>query len=267
MDNVTTPPMNLEDAQKVLGAGDNLESEHLVKCYQMAIWADKENGELTHEREKLLSAAWRVGNQNEVVQQIAKNGKFVLDINFNDLEGVETCDACKGAGERFKFAKKPVQVGCLKCKDVLIHLNGKDLIIELDMITYDGKDVSDDARYQRYLGRVVETCISCKGTGRYITEDKEFGGKNDLECKTCHGNNVDGKSIHPVLEQPMTQIITKCKTCKGKRTIKIPVISAEIKSTTICRKCSGKGFITPRPESMPMNPVISVDIASGIKTL
>jgi DnaJ-class molecular chaperone len=135
------------------------------------------------------------------------------------------------------------------------------------MITYDGKDVSDDARYQRYLGRVVETCISCKGTGRYITEDKEFGGKNDLECKTCHGNNVDGKSIHPVLEQPMTQIITKCKTCKGKRTIKIPVISAEIKSTTICRKCSGKGFITPRPESMPMNPVISVDIASGIKTL
>jgi len=194
MDNVTTPPMNLEDAQKVLGAGDNLESEHLVKCYQMAIWADKENDELTHEREKLLAAAWRVGNQHDVIQQIANNGKFVLDINFNDLEGIETCDACKGAGERFKFAKKPVQVGCLKCKDVLIHLNGKDLIIELDVITYDGKDVSDDSRYQRYLGKVVEDCISCGGTGRYITKDEEYGGSNNLQCKTCHAQNIDGLS-------------------------------------------------------------------------
>lgn len=272
MDNVTTPtPMALEDAQKVLGSGSVLESEHLVKCYQMAIWADKENDTLTQERQKLLAEAWRVGNRHEVIQQVANNGKFVLDLHFNELEGIETCDACRGAGERFKFAKKPIWVGCLKCKDVLINLNGKDLIIELDKIIHDSNDVSDDPKYKKYLGKVVETCISCKGTGRYITEDKEFGGKNDLECKTCHGNNIDGISMHPVLEQPMTQIITKCKTCKGKRRIKIPVISAgtltEIKSTTICRKCGGAGFVTQRPRTQPMNPVISPDIAAGIKTL
>ena len=261
MDNVTTPtPMTLEDAQKVLGSGNILEPEHLVKCYQTKMWADKENGELTHERQKTLSESWRTTHQKEVINQVAKNGKFVLDIHFNDLEGIETCDACKGAGERFKFAKKPIQVGCLKCKDTLINLNGKDLIIELDKITYDGNDVSDDPRYKKYLGKVVEDCISCGGTGRYIVKDEEYGGSNNLECKTCHAQNIDGLS-------ETTQVIIKCKTCKGKRRIKIPVISAEIKSTTICRKCGGAGFVALRPQKQPMNPVISADIAAGIKTL
>ena len=260
MENITTPPMSLEKACATLGTGSQTDIDHFLKCYQLALWAAIENDELTDALESEYAAAWRVGNQHDVIRQIKENGKFVLDINFNDLEDVETCDACRGAGERFKFAKKPVQVGCLKCKDTLIHLNDKDLVIAGDLITYDGKDVSDNPNYQRYLGKVVEDCISCGGTGRYIVEDKEFGGKNNLLCKTCRGINIDGLS-------KTTQVITKCKTCKGKRRIKIPVISPEIKSTTPCRKCKGTGYTVPKPEAQPMNPVISKDLGSAIKTL
>jgi DnaJ-class molecular chaperone len=261
MDNATTPPtMTLEDARKVLGTGNNQDYDNLLKCYQLAIWAAGENGELTPALEEKFSHAWRVGNKNEMSNQVLKNGKFVMDARFNDLDGVETCDACRGAGERFKFARKPVEVGCLKCKDVLINLNGKDLIIELDKITFDGKDVSEDPNFKNYLGKVVEDCTSCDGTGRYIVEDKEFGGSNNLQCKTCHGKNIDGKS-------KTTQIIIKCKTCKGKRRLKIPLISHEFESTTICRKCSGKGFVNQCPKHELMNPVISKDIAAAIKNL
>lgn len=267
MENVSTPELTLDLASKTLGAGSNIDIAHISKCYQLAIWAAIENKELTPKLENELAGSWRFFNQIDVSQQITDNGKFELKIAFHDLEGAVTCDACKGAGERFKFAKKPVEVGCLKCKDSIIRLNGKDLIIEFDKIIYDGKDVSDEPKYKRYLGRVVENCESCNGSGRYIFEDPEFGGKNDLECKTCHGINIDGISMHPVLEQLTTQIITKCKTCKGKRRIKIPVISPTIKSTTICRKCSGKGYVAPKPERQPMNPVMTNALASRIKGL
>ena len=257
---MTPPTMTLEDAHKViLGAGKDQSYSNFIKEYQLCFDVARDNGELTTEVESKFSSAWRIKNEHEMSNQVLNTGKFVMDVKF-DLKGFETCDACQGAGERFKFSRKPVEVGCLKCKDVLINLNGKDLIIELDKIIFDGKDVSEDPNYQKYLGRVVEDCISCGGTGRYIVEDKEFGGSNNLQCKTCRGNNIDGKS-------KTTQIITKCKTCKGKRRIKIPVISHEIKSTTICRKCSGKGFVDQRPERELMNPVISKDIAAGIKTL
>ena len=264
MENVVKPEMNLESACKVLKTGPDVSIHNFSKCYQIAMDVAMENNELTPELENNLAQAWRIGNQNDVSNQVEENKGFVLDIRFDDLDGVETCSACNGAGEKFKFTKKPVEVGCLKCKDVLINLKGKSLIIDHDTITYDGKDVSDDPTYKWYLGKVVENCISCKGTGRYVVEDKEHGGKNDLQCKTCRGKNVDGKSA-------ATQIVTKCKTCKGKRRLKIMVISNHIKSTTICRKCSGKGFTKEAPKRQPFSPVMSAevakDISSGIKNL
>jgi len=258
MEHITTSSLNLEQAGKILKVGSDFSGKNFLNNYIVNLEVAQDNNEFHIAPISYWAAAWRVGNQHHVVKEISTNGKFVPNIRFEKAKGLnlQTCDACKGAGERFKFQKKPIQVGCLKCKDVLIHLNGKDLIIEGDIITYDGKNVSDDPKYKRFLGKVVENCISCGGSGRYITEDKEYGGSNNLLCKTCHGINIDGLS-------KTTQIIKKCKTCRGKRKIKIPVISPEIKSTTICHKCSGRGFIVHNP----MNPVISQDIADGIKTL
>ncbi len=260
MDNITTPVMILPEAQRILGSGETLDSKHLVKCYQTALWVANENEELTALKETELAVAWRIANQQNVIQQINEDGKFVLDIQFNDLEGARTCEACKGAGERFKFVKKPIQVGCLKCKDVLINLNGKDLIIELDTITYAGKDVSTDPKYKRFLGKIVEECPSCGGSGKYLGMGDGTDKKKEVPCKSCRGRNVDGRS-------QVTQTISKCKTCRGKRLVKIPVISSIIKSTTICRKCSGKGYEYPAPESTPMNPVFTNALADKIKGL
>lgn len=256
---IEIPKISANAAHGILGTGGNTDIVHTHKCYQALIWTAQENDELTVERMQELSLAWRLRNQCDVIKQIGRDGKFVLDIHFDDQDK-KTCDACGGAGERFKFAKKPVQVECLKCKTVQIKINDRIMIIEGTTITLNGKDISDHKGYQKYLGKVVDDCPSCDGDGRYITEDPEFGGKNNLACRTCRGINIDGLS-------EVTQVISKCKTCKGKREVKIPVISPEIKSTTLCRKCSGLGYTIPRPEQQPMNPVINPDLASALKQL
>lgn len=246
----------LGDALRGLGCGKDHSFKNAVDCYQVGYEVAEENGE--NQKMEAFSRNWRTFLQCTVIIQVDKDGKFSLLIEFPKLTGKEVCDSCKGTGERYKFAKKPIMVDCLKCKDVIISIDGKELIINANVITLAGVDVSGEAKYQRFLGRVVEDCISCSGTGRYVMKDPEFGGSNNLECKTCKGHNIDGRS-------KTSQVLTKCKTCKGKRKVKIPVIAPELKSTTICKKCEGKGFV---PMKNLMNPVIKIeDLADGIKQL
>jgi hypothetical protein len=256
-------PIEFDEAVKIIGTKDVSNYLNLSKNYALAVWAAIENDSYDAET---MAKAWRTMSQESASRQITENKKFTVEVDFSDLdgvevfhgrEGVETCNHCGGAGERFKFAKKPIKVECLKCKEVRIRMNDKELIINGETVTYDGKDVSKDKRYQKYVGRRVETCMSCKGTGRYVVEDKRRGGKIDVKCKTCHGINIDGLS-------ETTQVLTKCKTCKGSRIVKIAVLDSALKSTTICKSCNGQGFV--KPKQGPMNPVITPDLAKLIKS-
>lgn len=65
----------------------------------------------------------------------------------------DSCIHCKGAGEIYKFDRKPVEVNCHICA---------------------GKT------------QVLAPCRSCEGTGRYIRSFKEGGGIN-IKCRTCKG--------------------------------------------------------------------------------
>lgn len=253
----------LESALNVLKVGKNRNPNNILQCYQLELWAAEQNRELSEVGEQLFSA-WRTVGQHLTIKQLTESGKFDLSwIEFTELEGVKKCDGCGGTGERYKFHRKPVAVECLKCKTVTIKL--KEVIaISGTTITLDGQDVSNIARYKYYLGRVVEDCTSCGGSGRYITKDEEFGGNNNVLCKTCKGKIIETDAIK-------TQILIKCKTCKGKRTIKIPVIAPPIKSTTTCKKCYGKGFVSKKqkpvkPKELKMlNPVLNKNLGDIIK--
>ncbi len=266
--------LTLDDAQKMVGAREATDLILLSKEYSYKIWAAIENQEYTPDYKKMLAAAYRRIAESICELQIENDGEFKPIVDFSGLDdvqvftnfkhpekkilGVSSCSACSGLGERIKFNKKPVQVQCLKCKSVSYILDGENIIVNEDIVLVNGEDKTEDPKYNKLLGRVIEDCLSCEGTGRYIVEDKEYGGRNNLECKTCRGMKYHEDS-------KKTQVLTKCKTCKGKRLVKIPVLAPSVKSTTPCRPCSGMGFVPPKPG--PVNPVLTKDLASKIKNL
>ena len=270
----TSPVITLEEAEKYLGTGHDPTVENIFKCFGVKHWAATENDELTKDHEFILDESRRVLCRTKAVNQIADPEKRRFDIqgDFSDIQlkiikpngdvetrDVECCDACRGTGEIYKFAKKPIEVQCLKCKNVTIVAEGETIVVFENTIHVDGVNKSDESKYQHYLGKVVENCLSCKATGRYIRE-MEDDLRINVQCKTCHGKNIDGKSKD-------TQILHKCKTCKGKRSLKIPVLAPLLKSTTTCKRCHGKGYVPVNPLNMPANPVLTQELAKVINNL
>ena len=261
---VSTPErMELEEAKGIVGVSQVPVDLRVASIeYGHKVWAALENQEYWPNKNRLAEAYRRLC-QAVCEVQIAENGRFNPGTDFsvlNDQEifhgkhGVEACPACSGLGERMKFAKLPTEVQCLKCKDVHYILDGEEITIHENEITVNGVDKSNDPKYKWLLGRVVEDCLSCKGSGRYIREEAKDLRVN-VQCKTCKGRKYTPGS-------EFTQVLTKCKTCKGKRKLKIPKLAPEVKSTTKCKVCSGIGFGKPKP--LPDNPVLSVELANSL---
>jgi len=264
---IETAPMEIEQAKRLVGVQNPGDLEHLSREYAHKIWAMVENEEWNAQSMFAISLAYRRISQSICEKQIVEVGRFTPAADFSvlsDVEvfpgrlGVETCSACNGLGERMKFVKKPAEVQCLKCKTVSYILDGQMISIDEDTIVVNDEDKSDDPKYKWLLGRVVEDCLSCKGTGYYSNDFNMKDLRVKVKCKTCRG-----RKYTPDVEK--TQVLTKCKTCKGKRTLKIPKLTGTVKSTTTCKICKGLGFVRPKPA--PDNPVLSPDIANAIKKL
>jgi len=268
METIQPEQLTLAEAQKLLGE-NIIDMPTLSQGYSYLIEEAIKKKTFNPDFKKEISAAYRKLAEGICEYQIEKDGEFKPIVDFSLLDGVVVfptshqstgvtpCDACSGLGERIKFHKKPIKVECLKCKSVSYELDGEKITIDGPKVLVDGVDKTTEPKYKRLLGKVVEDCISCNGTGRYITEP-EPDLRINVECKTCHG-----AKYHPDSEK--TQILTKCKTCKGKRIVKIPVLSPKVKSTTLCRVCSGMGFT--KPKAGPDNPVLTRDLAATIKAL
>jgi len=313
---------HLESFQEILG-GIPMDMVSLSYGYSLLIEDAIKQNKFNREYKNNISSAYRKLAEGICETEISKNGKFEVSVDFSLLDGVvvfpqakqkitgvTTCTACSGLGEWIKFQRKPVKVACLKCQTASYVLNDEKIVVDGNKITVDGIDKTNDPKYNRLLGRVVEDCISCNGTGRYITESYIHNGEEividghnilvngqaktsdpkyqkllkhgvedyikrdkkgkfivkpktdhlliNVECKTCRG-----KKFHP--ESKKTQILIKCKTCSGKRVTKIPVITPNVNTTTVCRVCSGMGFVSPKPG--PENPVLTRDLASRIRTM
>jgi len=279
METIQPEQLTLAEAQTILGK-NIIDMPTLSQGYSCLIEEAVKKKSFNREFKQKISAAYRKLAEGICEFQIEKDGEFKPIVDFSLLDGVvvfpnaqrtitgvEPCKACSGLGERIKFHKKPIKVQCLKCKTSSYELQREDeetnetiieqISVDNEIVLVNGEDKTDDPKYKRLLGRVVEDCLSCNGTGRYITEP-EPDLRINVECKTCHG-----VKYHPDNEK--SQILTKCKTCKGKRVVKIPVLSPKVKSTTLCRVCSGMGFI--KPAAGPDNPVLTKDLAATIKSL
>ena len=263
-----------EEAEKFLGTGHEPNAEKIYSCYFVDLDVALENKELNIDYLYKAVVSKKVLLRLEMLRQIEKEQHFNSECTFKSpkvlkkdketgemkLVEAEVCPACKGTGEQYKFAKKPIEVQCLKCRDVTMVVNGQEIVIHENQITVDGEDQSDNPRYQRFLRRVVEDCKSCGGTGRYVRKDLAKDLVINALCKTCKGYNIDGKS-------KTTQVMHKCFTCKGTGKLKIPVLAPYLKSTTVCGRCGGDGFVEIKPERQPMNPVVSEETADKLANL
>jgi len=268
METIQRGLMTLKEAKDLLSIGVTpIDMATLSQGYSYLIEEAIKDKKFTFEYKKTLAAAYRKLAEGVCEFQIEKDGEFKTRVDFSSLNGivvfpnqtitgVNICKACSGIGERIKFHKKPIKVQCLKCKSQAYILNGEEIIVDDELILVNGENKTVEPKYNRLIGRVVEDCLSCGGTGRYIT-DLEPDLRINVICKTC--NRI---IYHPDSEK--TQVLIKCKTCKGKRTVKIPVLSPEVNTTTLCRVCSGMGFVRPKPG--PDNPVLTKDLGSIIKS-
>lgn len=271
---VETIEMPLEDAIKIIGAQVPDTMEALSREYGGQVWASIENKEYTKERSIELGHAYLTMTAEVLAKQIEKDGRFDLStVDFSILDdvqiydrtdtGVEICEACHGAGGLIMFKKKPTEVECLKCKEQDFYFFDKKqqkevhIVISGNVLKVDDVVQEEKSRFSWMLGRRVEDCLSCGGTGRFRTEPMKDLIIN-VQCKTCRETKYHKDS-------EKTQVLAKCKTCKGKRRVKIPTLVGVVKSKTPCKVCGSLGFVRPRPALD--NPVITKDLAATIKSM
>lgn len=163
-----------------------------------------------------------------IEERLQEQGHWDLKSPYKD-----ECTRCHGTGEIYKLEKEKFKKDCEVC-------NGNG-----------------------YLWLI---CRSCKGTGRYIRNDKKV--KDLIINVVC---NCD-KFAKKYGDEHKGQIRVFCRECRGKggSTSLKPWqeenfrYTGKIYSTTKCPQCHGYGFpITPRGV---VNPVLSNQLAQIINT-
>ncbi len=189
------------------------------------------NDDITdHSRSELMEAK-NVVIRTWIEEQLQKQGHWDIKSPYKD-----ECKRCYGTGEIYKLEKEKFTKPCTFC-------NG--------------------------LGHLWLVCKNCKGSGRYINEDKECKDLIiNVKCNCAkfaeeYGDKYKGK------------IRVLCRECRGKGSAtnlkkseswkdKDFRYTGKIYSTTKCPHCYGYGFpVTPRRF---VNPVLSNKLAQIINT-
>jgi len=209
--------------QDVLGTGSGYDMNHVLRCFDAKLWAAEENEELTPELKDELIRSKNILLRNLVIKQVNEVGHFTID---KSPPFENTCTHCNGVGERYKFVRKSKRVKCMKCQN----------------------------------GKIIETCPTCKGTGRFVTKDDEENVPLTINvvCKTCEGKKIEEGS-------EKTQIEYVCRICHGRTTVKTFAIIGVLRSTTPCEQCKGLGFLPPKKKRVPDNPVLDENLGNKIK--
>ena len=147
----------------------------------------------------------------------------------------------------------PFETACLSCKGT-----GEIYKFFKQTIPVDCKFCDQDEN-GKSTGRKTVRCKSCKGTGKF----KKPNGQ-EVDCRTCD-KDENGK--------PTGTVTFKCRKCRGTGTFQRLAIDSKIKSTTHCKACKGRGFISEektapkkKPKTLPLKqPVLSADLGEQIK--
>ncbi len=216
---------SIANFEKILGVGKDYTPEYVLKCFDITYQVKEENGELEDIGPFLEAKTELI--RHVVSSQMKAQRYFEIVSPFKN-----SCVACRGAGEIFKFNEKTVKVNCHICA------GKKGIIIK---------------------------CKSCKGTGRFKKRWKSGGGV-DVTCKICNGKGrrfvkcveCEGKGykLKPVKHYTLKST-TPCKHCnelgftKNKSKKKVPKPFKAPKSAVHFRK--------------PDNPVLTSNLAEQIK--
>ena len=213
------PDETIFEFEKLLGVGADYTPEHILKCFEANYWVKKENDELD-EIDPFIEA------KNQLIQllvssQMKAQRYFEITSPFEN-----TCIACRGTGELYKFKRKTVKVNCHICA---------------------GKK------------KIKVKCRKCKGTGRFQKRWKGGGGIN-VTCQTCKGKGevyikcveCRGKGKIPkVVPDHEIKSTTPCKHCE-----QLGFTSNIPKKVKPHKK---------KKEYRPSNPVLSANLAEKIK--
>jgi len=145
-------PEDISKYEKMLGVGSDYKMDYILECFKVDYDVKNANGKLDTKSdmealEVIMNAKDHLCALN-VSGQKKKYGRFLVVSPFDN-----TCPSCNGAGVRWKFFYKKVDIKCHKC-------SGK--------------------------GSYTTKCTSCKGSGRFKKVWKSGGGI-DVTCNRCNG--------------------------------------------------------------------------------
>jgi len=211
----------ISEVEKILGVGTNYTPEYVLKCFDITYQVKEENNELDD-----IGIFIDAKNQllrHLVSSQMKSRRYFEIKSPFEN-----TCVACRGSGEIYKFNRKTVLINCHIC-------GGKKTIKE------------------------STPCEKCDGTGRFKTAFKGGGGI-DVSCLSCGGKKETvtiskcseclgtGKKQKVVADHTIKST-TPCKHCR------------QLGFT----KDKPEKKVKKRSSYTPANPVLTMNLAKQIK--
>lgn len=168
--------LDLIQCEKLLGTGEEYDSDHVLKCFQTHVWVKRENEEFDQ-----IQAVVNAKNaliQSFIVAEVRLHGKFKI----GDTPFENTCIKCNGTGELYEFHKKSKMITCRTCK------GNREVWVKCKTCKGTKKGVD---------------CLDCRGN--------EKPGYQLDSCKKCQGTGKE--VIHPII--PKIKSTTSCKRCKG----------------------------------------------------
>ncbi|MCF8019909.1 MAG: hypothetical protein K9L62_10960 [Vallitaleaceae bacterium] len=172
---------SLEEHEKILGISGNYTPESVLKAFQSSYEVYQENEKLDQIK-PVLEAKNKI-MQNLISSQMKAQRYFEFESPFKD-----SCVACRGTGEIYKFNKKTVKVNCHICA------GKKKLKIECPICEGSGrfikklkggKEVNVKCRKCKGTGRVYVVCIECLGKGKRKKMVLSHVIKSTTPCKKC----------------------------------------------------------------------------------
>jgi hypothetical protein len=220
------------ESEQLLGLNGKYTIPDLLKTFQVQHDVNLDNNE--EDKNVRLVDAKNIIMRNMIKNIIKTTGGY---FDMSEIIPFEiSCVNCRGTGELYNFFRDERTISCKHC---------------------------DRDENGRATGRRTITCPACKGSGKY---QKRYGSEPHhyqmVDCIKCDKDSEGN---------PTGKYTFKCRPCQGSGTFKKMVIAPGFKSTTTCRVCDGRGFLSPkqakrieRKKSMkaPFTPVIDQDTAN-----
>lgn len=188
--------MELEEAKKILGSGEELSISHVLKCFDVKYWALNENNELNEKLDTLiLSKQTLLRKCVEMEMQTRRFFKIAEQAPFENI-----CSACKGAGEIYKFARglkavkcrtclgqKEVWVKCHSCKGTTIYQPTPEStpVTCRTCRKYYEKETDPEKR-EKIKGKIPFKCDKCRGSGERLVLIRTHEIESTTPCKRCN---------------------------------------------------------------------------------